>query len=830
MRVVLVHMPWGALDTPSLAVGILGAVARRAGHDATARYANLDFADWASREFGLSGDDYRYFSDRSYFLGLGDWAFAGALYDEPAAGFDPEYAGFMRGNGATDEELELASAVRARTPAFIALLADDLARLEPDLVGFTTTFQQNTASLAAARAIKRIRPQTLTVFGGANCDGPQGAALHRAFPFVDFVIRGEGELALPALLSAIEETSGTGANDAADASGRARFAAIDGLCHRAADGTSVANPMPSAPLPPSAIAAPDHDAYFDRLESSAAAGWIEPKLVVEGARGCWWGEKHHCTFCGLNGSSMQFRSKPPEAFAAEVLGLARRHQILDFIVVDNILDLGYFDTALPRFAQSGYDLRLHFEVKANLRREQFDALREAGVVQVQPGIENLSSRVLRIMDKGISGCQNVRALRDAQSAGVTMTWNYLYGFPGEHDEDYVSVIDQLPALHHLDPPSGEARIVVERFSPYANRPELGFDVLRPAIQYRHTYQLPEPELMDLAYVFMAPSRGIGDDLARGLADALAVWIGNHPDSSLSQDDLGDRIVLTNTRPGYDWHVIELRDPTELELFRLLAKPRNPASLAARVPGGEPFVSELIERWTRLGLLFHDGGHVVHVAVEADNQLLMRVQQRAARSTNWDTRLFLPDAAFDTETLTAPLSATAAKLYRSGRRYMRIGDPVRLCEDASSQSTDALVLLRELTALGAAVSWTASCDDGCVNTRRFSHLFPPSAVHGADPVVAREWRERYLPCMCVFRRGPGFVEVRDRRRGTLDIITLDEPDVLAAIEPLLEGVAVAELPAGMLDPLREADLVAEQGGLAWWLPARVHRWPNPSMIV
>lgn len=195
----------------------------------------------------------------------------------------------------------------------------------------------------------------------------------------------------------------------------------------------------------------------------------------------------------------------------------------------------------------------------------------------------------------------------------------------------------------------------------------------------------------------------------------------------------------------------------------------------------------------------------------------------------DTRL-LPGSAFGTETLSSPLGAAAAKLYRSGRRCVRLGDPVRLCADAPAQSVDALVLLRELSSLGAAVAWTGSCDDGCVSTRRFFHLFPPSAVEGADPAAAREWRERYLPCMCVYRHGPGFVEVRDRRRGTLELLTLDEPDALAAIEPLLEGAPAAGLPAALLAELRDADLVAEQGGLAWWLPARVHRWPNPSMIV
>jgi ribosomal peptide maturation radical SAM protein 1 len=624
IRIVLVQMPWGALDTPSLAAGIMESVSVRAGHEVIARYANLDFADWASQRLGLTGDQYRFFSDRSYFLGLGDWAFAGVMYSSqpPDTTIAPEYEAFLRDNGVTDEELALAKTVRAHTPEFIAQVASDLAGLCPDVAGFTTAFQQNAASLAAARALKQASPRTRTVFGGANCDGPQGAALHRAFPFVDFVVRGEGELAFPELLSALAD-SGTG-----------RLTGIAGLCHRAADGTTVANPMATRPLPPASIAAPRYGAYFDRLDSCVAAAWAEPKLLVEGARGCWWGEKHHCTFCGLNGSSMQFRSKPAGDFVTEVLDLAERHQILDFIVVDNILDPGYFGSALPALAATGYDLRLHFEVKANLRREQFSALRRAGVVQVQPGVENLSTRVLRIMDKGVSGCQNVRALRDAQSAGVTMTWNYLYGFPGETDEDYTAVIDQMPALHHLDPPTGQARIVIERFSPYFDRPDLGFDILRPAIQYRHTYQLPEPELMELAYLFMAPQRGIGDALAGQLAEAVGTWTSNHPDSSLTWEEVGKTVLLLNTRPGYPWRTAELRTPAELEMFRLLDRPRSLAGLAARVPGGEQSVRDLAARWHGMGLLFTDGGHLVHVATEADNQLLMRVQQRVARRADW----------------------------------------------------------------------------------------------------------------------------------------------------------------------------------------------------
>ncbi|MFF7456975.1 RiPP maturation radical SAM C-methyltransferase [Kitasatospora sp. NPDC008115] len=631
MRIVLLHMPWGAIDVPSLALGILHTAAARAGHQVDVRYANLDFVDWAAEHAGFGADDYQYFSEKSYFQGAGDWAFAGALYgDDDAAGAGASgdvatgdgasddgaagYFEYLAANGASEREIALTRATRALAPAFVDRLVGELAADPPDLVGFTTTFQQNTASLAAARLLKQRCPQVRTVFGGANCDGPQGAALHRNFPFLDYVVRGEGEAAFPALLAGGD------------------LAAVPGLCWRDDAGRPTANAMARRPLPPAAILPPRYDGFFERLDASVAAGWVDPKLVLEGSRGCWWGEKHHCTFCGLNGSSMEFRSKPPADFLAELLALAERHQLLDVYVVDNILDMGYFDTVLKSLAELPVDLRLHFEIKANLRRRQFQLLGDSGAAQVQPGIESLSTRVLRIMDKGVTGCQNVRALRDAQSAGVSVTWNYLYGFPGEQEEDYESVIRQLPALHHLDPPTGAGRIAIERFSPYFDRPELGFAITRPAFQYRATYRLPESELNDLAYVFTAPPRGIGGALAERLGAAVDTWLERFPDSRLSYRDADGRVVLVNTRPGYDWRVVELTDPVELAIFRLLDQPRSTAALAARVPGGASEVGPVLERFTELGLLFHDGGAYVQVAVESDNQVLMRMRHRHGPAT------------------------------------------------------------------------------------------------------------------------------------------------------------------------------------------------------
>src|SRR5262249_21046555 len=152
--------------------------------------------------------------------------------------------------------------------------------------------------------------------------------------------------------------------------------------------------------------------------------------------------KQHCTFCGLNGSGMAFRSRPPAVVQQELTAAVRRQRTLDVLTVDNIMDQRYFSTLLPALAETGWDLRPHYELKANLQPEQLETLRRAGVWHVQPGIESLSSRVLGLMRKGITGCRNVETLREGAEQGLTVAWNWLYGFPGETAADYGAVLEQ----------------------------------------------------------------------------------------------------------------------------------------------------------------------------------------------------------------------------------------------------------------------------------------------------------------------------------------------------------------------------------------------------
>src|SRR5512140_928474 len=155
MRILLVGMPWAALGTPSLALGILRRVALDAlpGARVETLYANLAFADWLAERTTVTAQDYARVGDELYFTGIGDWMFSSALYGDP---YWREQE-FLEQRAALLPPAQVAQAVQVRrlTPQFIDGLAEQIVGDGFDLVGFTSTFQQTAAVLALARRIKQ---------------------------------------------------------------------------------------------------------------------------------------------------------------------------------------------------------------------------------------------------------------------------------------------------------------------------------------------------------------------------------------------------------------------------------------------------------------------------------------------------------------------------------------------------------------------------------------------------------------------------------------------------------------------------------------------------
>jgi ribosomal peptide maturation radical SAM protein 1 len=482
----LVSMPFAAYRRPSLQIGLLAATCRRAGFPTSTHHLGVDFAARVGPAL------YEVVSEARE-EGIGDWLFSVAAFGDeapdPSGIFVSELSPTVRSaldrEGLTPEDL-----LRVRRETVSAWL-DECVEVGPwgglDAVGFSCTFEQTVASIALARRLKARWPGLVTVFGGANFDEPMGPELVRTVESIDVAVCGEADEALPALLRAL-------------ASG-ARPETVPGVVARVAGEVVRARGRPPyAALDDTPV--PDYDEYFRRVEELGLlnrGGRREVDLPYESSRGCWWGEKLHCTFCGLNGTTMAFRSKSPRKVLADLAEMTARYRSFRFEAVDNILDKRYLEEVFPAIREAGWSYSFFYEVKADLRPEHVHELRRAGVRALQPGIESLSTSVLRLMRKGTRAAQNVNLLRSARAAGVDVSWNLIWGFPGEDPAEYERQARLVPRLHHLQPPGGFGRIWLERYSPLF-QDGTGIATRSPRPGYRFSYP-SATDLDAIAYFF-----------------------------------------------------------------------------------------------------------------------------------------------------------------------------------------------------------------------------------------------------------------------------------------------------------------------------------------
>jgi hypothetical protein len=108
-----------------------------------------------------------------------------------------------------------------------------------------------------------------------------------------------------------------------------------------------------------------------------------------------------------------------------------------------------------------------------------------------------------------------------------VSWNYLYGFPGERLSCYDEVTAIIPALEHLYPPAGVGKVRVDRYSPYFKEPDkYGIERLVPFPAYREVYQWPEDDIKKIAYHFtmIAPDSLLPESAYERLNFAIEQWI------------------------------------------------------------------------------------------------------------------------------------------------------------------------------------------------------------------------------------------------------------------------------------------------------------------
>ena len=302
-------------------------------------------------------------------------------------------------------------------------LTDLLDKEKPTVLGLTVYCDTFPASMAAFRWAKETTPSIKTVMGGgifADQLAPGSPELdyfrERYHAYIDKIIIGEGEdLMLRFLRGELKETQ--------------KVYTLKDLYSRM--GRSTEKNQESY-IDLSAVDVPDYrDLDLPYYQC----------LAHYGARSC----PYQCKFCSETINWGRYRKKDVGQTVRELIQLNRRHRYQLFLLTDSTLNPIVSDLA-GEFIKSGVTIYWDGFLRAEPQvcsTSNTMLWRRGGFYRAKLGLESGSQRVLDLMDKRILIRQSEEALAALAYAGIKTTTYWLFGYPGETEEDFQLTLDFL---------------------------------------------------------------------------------------------------------------------------------------------------------------------------------------------------------------------------------------------------------------------------------------------------------------------------------------------------------------------------------------------------
>jgi radical SAM superfamily enzyme YgiQ (UPF0313 family) len=294
---------------------------------------------------------------------------------------------------------------------FAGFLASEIAENAADLYGFSSICSTYPLTVRIAESVKRLRPNSTVVFGGPQASVVDVATL-TAFPFVDFVLRGEAEISLPVLIA--ELTAG------------GRFHQVGGLTYRDA---SQVRRNGNSPVIDDLDALPSPAYHLTQyLEGARVAS-------LELGRGC----PFSCTFCSTNDFFRRnFRLRSPARVLRDMRAIAERYSITHFDLVHDMFTVDKRRVAAfcEAIVASGEGFSWSCSARTDCVDEPLlDLMVRSGCRSVFFGVEAGSRRMQKIIDKHLDPQRAEEIIDIAEKLGLCTTISLITGFPEEGWED-----------------------------------------------------------------------------------------------------------------------------------------------------------------------------------------------------------------------------------------------------------------------------------------------------------------------------------------------------------------------------------------------------------
>lgn len=603
MRIILIALPWHDFDLPQPALGVLSAYLRQVEPDweVVSEYAYLDLA----RE---QPELYRAVGALQF---EGERLYACLMYDR---GIDQiiEYWDALPPQTELGTYLNRVKQRGGKVGDIVTRMRDRLDRhldklvtahdWNDTIVGLTTSFSQLFGNLLLARRIKATGASVTTVLGGPTVSPATIAdSIVATYSWIDYVVRGEGELPLHALVRRLE-------NDE----------------HGPLPPGVVTRETPSSALwqvpDLDVLPVPDYDAFFERAGPTTSAS----ALPIEGSRGCWWdrttkNRKSTCQFCNLNVQWDGYRQRSARNIATVMRKLADRYRGTHFAFLDNIVRKRGFDELIDQIAALDLDAMIFHEARANLRPLEILRFNEIGLRVVQFGLEGLSTSFLRRINKGTTAIMNLEVMKTCAELGVRSASNLILNFPGCTQQEADETVDMIDRYAFAFEPPETANFELGIDSVVMRFPgEFGIANVRNHDRYADVIA-PEDFAKLVTFQF---SYDFAEHPANwaGVRARVEEWRRDYRRHPLWYQDGGGFLHIHRRRPGEQPETISLVG-CEADLYRFCLEIRHRADIHNMFAAGsvdrsaeiDAVLAALVSR----DVMFQEGGKFLSLAVAPD---------------------------------------------------------------------------------------------------------------------------------------------------------------------------------------------------------------------
>lgn len=394
--------------------------------------------------------------------------------------------------------------------AYLLELIEPVRAFRPHLAGFSLLFSRQLFFSAALAKIMK-EDGSRVVFGGATLSVmPRPESLLSGSPaagdsaktserfnfsrFVDYLLIGEGEAGLSALVRRFDGGESE----------------VPGLVYLRR-GRIFSNPV-SAALDIHELPLPDFSDF-------PLADYHSPVPVLPylSSRGCFWGR---CAFCTHQKTYLAYREEAVDRTIRRLAELKTEYGASHFSLVDEMIHAHRFKNLSARILGQGLDISYSAYAKPTNRFDGalFRTIHRSGARVIMWGVESGSQRLLDSMRKGTRVDVMKQVLEAAHKVGI---WNLvfvMFGFPTETREEWQKTLDLLDGLgESVDALSKSRFLLLE-----------GSDILKDPARFGITRVMNRPnrDPVSIAYDYEV-SEGLSQEEAQQLFEERASALSRH---------------------------------------------------------------------------------------------------------------------------------------------------------------------------------------------------------------------------------------------------------------------------------------------------------------